>query len=319
MTQDASIEASGRRALECEGKALMRLATALPADFAAAVRAMEGARGRVIASGLGKSGHVARKIAGTLASTGTPAHFVHAAEAGHGDLGMITAADVCLVLSNSGETADLQAIVAHARRFAIPLIAMGGRADSTLMRAADLKLLLPEAEEACGLGVVPTTSTTMMLALGDALAVALMERRAFRHADFRATHPGGTLGARLLRVDQLMHAGEAVPLVGPDTPMSDVLIEMTSKGFGIAGVVEDGRLTGAISDGDLRRNMDDLMRRRARDVATPDPKTVSTETLAVEALALMNHRKIGAVFVADPDGAPVGILHLHDCLRAGLA
>jgi arabinose-5-phosphate isomerase len=319
MNEPDPITASGRRVLVAEGEALATLAARMPEDFAAAVRAILAVSGRVIVSGIGKSGHVGRKIAATFASTGTPAHFVHAAEASHGDLGMITAADICLLISNSGETPELRDIVAHSRRFSIPLIAISSRSESALMQAADLRLRLPEVPEACSIGLAPTTSTTMTLALGDALAVALMEQRDFQAEQFRSNHPGGRLGAQLVKVGQLMHVGAEVPLVAGDTPMAEVLIEMTSKGFGIAGVERDGRLVGAISDGDLRRNMHRLMGCTAVEVATPDPLTVAPGALAAEALAIMNARKVGALFVVAETGAPLGILHIHDCLRAGVA
>mgnify|MGYP002632554323 CR=1 FL=1 len=311
-------EATARRVLRIEGEALLAMAGALPAGFAAVVEEMLACRGRVIASGIGKSGHIARKIAATLSSTGTPATFVHPSEASHGDLGTITDADLCLLLSNSGETTELGDIIAHTRRFAIPLVALTGRAGSTLAQAADIALILPDAPEACIIGLAPTTSTTMALALGDALAVALMERRGFEAGHFRDFHPGGRLGARLARADQLMRGGEGLPLVPPETGMEETLIVMTKAGFGIAGVVEGGRLSGVITDGDLRRNMSGLMGRRAGDVATPHPLTAPPGMLAVEAVALMNARKITQLFVVDEARHPLGILHIHDCLRAGV-
>lgn len=318
--RDTQALEAGRRVLRTEAEALMRLADELPADFAAVVALIQKAAGRVVVSGVGKSGHVGRKIAATLASTGTPAQFVHATEASHGDMGMIGKDDICLLISNSGETAELRDIVAHTRRFAIPMAAVSSRPDSTLMRAADYRLTLPPAPEACHIGMAPTTSTTMTLALGDALAVALMQGRNFLAEDFRVFHPGGNLGARVATVAQLMHTGAALPLVQAGTPMGEVLIEMTSKGFGIAGVLEaDGRLAGVISDGDLRRNMAGLMEARAGEVASRSPVTVRPGLLAVQALAIMNHRKIGALIVTDEDGLPVGVLHIHDCLRAGVS
>jgi len=297
--------------LRTEGEALLALAAALPADFAATVDLILGLSGRVIASGMGKSGHVARKIASTLASTGTPAFFVHPAEASHGDLGMITAQDACLLISNSGETAELA-------RFSIPLIGISKEPGSTLMRAADLRLLLPDRPEACAIGMAPTTSTVLALGLGDALAVTLMERRRFSRAQFRDIHPGGRLGARLATVGQLMH--REPPLVPEGAGMAEAILEMTARGFGLVGLVDArGALAGVISDGDLRRNIDGLMERRARDVCTRSPATIAPGALAGEALALMNARKIGAIFAVDGGGVPVGILHLHDCLRAGVA
>ncbi len=311
---------TGRRVLSIEAAALAAYAAALDDAFVDAVDTIFGAEGRVICSGMGKSGHVARKIASTLASTGTPAQFVHPGEASHGDLGMITEQDVALVMSNSGETRELADIVAHAKRFAIPLIGVARQAGSTLLRAADVALLLPPAEEACSVGLAPTTSTTLTMALGDALAVALMERRRFTPDRFRAFHPGGRLGARLATVEALMASGERLPLVGEATPMTETLLVMTQKGFGVAGVVDaDGRLTGIITDGDLRRHMDGLLESRAKDVATRDPHTIAPGALAQEALKLMNARKITCLFVTAPgDGRPLGILQVHDCLRAGL-
>jgi len=269
---------------------------------------------------MGKSGHIARKIAATLASTGTPAQFVHPAEASHGDLGMVTAQDVVLVLSNSGETPELSDIVMHSRRFSIPLIGVAGRAGSTLLRQADVAILLPTAPEACGTGVVPTTSTTMTLALGDALAVALMEHRAFTPEHFATFHPGGKLGARLATVARLMH--EAPPLVAQTAPMAEALLVMTQKGFGVVGVTNPaGRLVGIITDGDLRRHMEGLLGHIAGDVMTRAPQTIAPEALAESAVAVMHARKITCLFVLDPDagGVPLGILHIHDCLRAGVA
>jgi arabinose-5-phosphate isomerase len=316
------ILATGRRVISREAAALALLADHLGADFVRAAQVMLAARGRVIVSGMGKSGHVARKIAATLASTGTPAQFVHPAEASHGDLGMITADDVALVLSNSGETPELADIVAHTRRHAIPLIGVAARAESTLLRQADVALLLPEAQEACDTGIVPTTSTTMTLALGDALAVALMEHRRFTPEDFRAFHPGGKLGARLARVADLMHPAQDIGQVGTATPMPEVLLTMSAKGFGAVAVTDGARrLQGIITDGDLRRHMDGLLGLTAGAVMTPDPRTIGPGALAAAALALMQARKITCLFVVDPDGSRdlAGLLHIHDCLRAGVA
>ena len=307
---------TAREVLRAEGAALLAMADAVPEGFAEAVDAMAAARGRVVVSGMGKSGHIARKVAATLASTGTPALFVHPGEASHGDLGMVLRDDVALLLSNSGEAAELGDMVAHTRRFGIPLIALTGRAASTLARAADHVLLLPPMPEACGLGVVPTTSTTMALALGDALAVALLRRRGFRAEDFGLLHPGGRLGAQLARVGQLMQP--EVPTVGEDTPMADALVAMTAGGFGLTTVTHGGQLVGIITDGDLRRNMAGLMDRRAGDVATRDPVRIPPDMLAAAALKAMNERKITALIVADGD-APVGVVRLHDLLRAGVA
>ncbi|MEM7060760.1 MAG: KpsF/GutQ family sugar-phosphate isomerase [Pseudomonadota bacterium] len=314
---------TGRRVLRTEAAALGAFAVALDQKFVDAVELMLSARGRIIVSGMGKSGHMGRKIAATLASTGTPAFFVHPAEASHGDLGMLTEADVALVLSNSGETKELADIVAHCKRFGIPMIGVASKPGSTLLQAADIALELPAAEEACTVGMAPTTSTTMTVALGDALAVALMERRQFTRQDYGVFHPGGRLGAQLVKVSTLMASGADMPLVAENAPMSDALLVMSEKGFGVAGVVDGvGRLTGIITDGDLRRNMEGLLNKQARDVATPDPRTISPDALAQEALALMNGRepRITTLFVMDDAGGrvPQGILHVHDCLRAGV-
>ncbi|MEM9061319.1 MAG: KpsF/GutQ family sugar-phosphate isomerase [Pseudomonadota bacterium] len=308
-----------------EGVALQQFASQLGESFADAVELVLSIRGRVICSGMGKSGHVARKIAATLASTGTPAFFVHPAEASHGDLGMFTQDDVALVLSNSGETRELSDVIAHCKRFSIPMIGVASREQSTLLRAADIALKLPEAEEACTVGLAPTTSTTLTMALGDALAVSLMERRDFTPERFRDFHPGGKLGAQLVKVGDIMSTGQSLPLIAEDAPMSEALLVMSEKGFGIAGTVDaQGRLTGVITDGDLRRNMDGLLDRIAIDVATRAPRSIGPDALAQEALALMNApgSRVTVLFVVDPEAAspsaPLGILHVHDCLRAGI-
>jgi arabinose-5-phosphate isomerase len=312
--------AAGRRVIGIEAEALGALARTLGSSFAAAAAQMLAARGRVIVSGMGKSGHVARKIAATLASTGTPALFVHPAEASHGDLGMITRDDVVLLLSNSGETPELADLIAYTRRFRIPLVAVARDPDSTLMRQADVGVVLPPAPEACPVGLAPTTSTTMTLALGDALAVALMEHRRFTPEDFRGLHPGGRLGARLAKVEDLMHAGDEMPLIGPGEPMSEALLEMSRKGFGVVGVVDDGELIGIVTDGDLRRHMAGLLDQRVAGVMTPGPRTIATTALASEALGVMNEGRITTLFATAPQapGRPAGILHVHDCLRAGV-
>lgn len=312
---------TARRVILTEADGLTQLADGLGVAFARAVEMLLGSKGRVIVSGMGKSGHIARKIAATFASTGTPAQFVHPAEASHGDLGMLTTDDVLLVLSNSGETPELADIIAYSRRFAIPMIGVASRADSTLLKQSDVAIVLPRAPEACGTGVVPTTSTTMTLALGDALAVALMEHRKFQPADFRNFHPGGKLGAQLSRVSDLMHRGDALPLVQGTAPMGDTLIEISRKGFGVVGVTDaQGLLVGIITDGDLRRHMDGLLTLTAADVMTRAPRTISPEALAEAAVGVMNDRKITCLFVIDPDrpGSPEGLIHIHDCLRIGL-
>ena len=312
---------AGRRVIAREADALAALTGALGPSFAQAAATILAAPGRVIVSGMGKSGHVARKVAATFASTGTPAHFVHPAEASHGDLGMMTKGDVALLLSNSGETPELADMIAYTRRFSIPLIGVAGRAGSTLLARADVALLLPTVEEACGTGVVPTTSTTMTLALGDALAVALMEHRRFTPEMFRDYHPGGRLGARLARVSDLMHVGAGLPLVPEAAPMGEALVAMSAKGFGVVGVTDaEGRLTGIVTDGDLRRHMAGLMERRAADVMTARPRTIAPGALAAEALAEMQARKITCLFALEPGGTgrPAGLIHIHDCLRAGV-
>ena len=312
--------ATARRVIETEAQALSLLAQSLDESFGRAIDLILAAKGRVIVSGMGKSGHVARKIAATLASTGTPAHFVHPAEASHGDLGMVTQGDVALILSNSGETPELADIIAHTRRFNIPLIGVASRAESTLIRACDVALILPAAPEACGTGVVPTTSTTMTLALGDALAVALMEHRDFTPDHFRMFHPGGKLGARLLKVRDLMH--QDIPLTHEGAPMSDALLAISRHGFGVTGVTDEaGALSGIITDGDLRRHMEGLLSHSAGQVMTRNPRTIEPDALAEKALAIMNDRKITCLFVLDPagDGRAQGILHIHDLLRAGVA
>lgn len=313
------IEETARRVLSTEADALVTLSNALPEDFEACVRLLAEVEGRVILSGIGKSGHIGRKISATLASTGTPSYFVHGAEASHGDLGMITRHDVCLLISNSGETQELRDILLHCKRFSIPLIGISSNPDSTLMQAADYRLTLPKLPEACPMGLAPTTSTTLTLAMGDALAVAVMELRGFKSEDFQVFHPGGKLGAQLSRVADLMHGGDELPLVPADMDMGDALLTMTSKGFGIAAVIENGCLVGVVSDGDLRRNMGRLMEMKAGEMASRNPVTVTPDVFAAEALAILNERKIGALMVVDEGNHPVGVLHIHDVLRAGVA
>jgi len=315
---------AARRVIRHEGNALALLEQSLDGSFSAAVETILAAPGRVIVSGMGKSGHVARKIAATLASTGTPAHFVHPAEASHGDLGMLGRGDVALVLSNSGETPELADVIAYTRRFAIPMIGVAGRPDSTLIRQSDVALILPDAGEACPMGMAPTTSTTMTLALGDALAVALMEHRRFTPENYRDYHPGGKLGARLTQVRDVMHGGDEMPLVPLGTSMADALITMSQKGFGVIGVAtDDGALAGIVTDGDLRRNMDGLLGLNVDAVMTTTPRTIAPDALAEEALAMMTLEapKVTSLFVVDPEGSRqvVGILNIHDCLRAGVA
>ncbi|MEO3435152.1 KpsF/GutQ family sugar-phosphate isomerase [Inquilinus sp. CAU 1745] len=313
---------AGRRVLEIEARALLDCAEGLDGRFDAAIDLLAENQGRVIVTGMGKSGHVARKIAATLASTGTPAFFVHPGEASHGDLGMIARDDLLIALSNSGGTAELADMLAYAKRFRVPVVGMTAKAESALAEASDVLLLLPAAPEACPMGLAPTTSTTMMLALGDALAVALLERRGFSADDFRIFHPGGSLGRRLLKVAEIMHGGDAIPLATADRAMSEVLIVMTAKSFGCVGIVDaDGRLAGIITDGDLRRHMaGDLLARRAEDVMTPAPRTIRPTAMVEEALAVMNldDRPVTSLFVVDGERRPIGVIHVHDVLRAGV-
>ena len=308
----------GRRVLATESKALDQMADQLGQAFIAAVEAVFTTKGRVVLTGVGKSGHVGRKIAATLASTGTPAMFVHANEASHGDLGMIGAADVVLALSKSGEVRELTDIITYAKRLGVPLIAMTASATSALGQAADILLLLPDAPEATDGVNAPTTSTTLQIALGDALAVAVLERRGFTANDFRLYHPGGKLGAMLRTVGEIMHGADELPLVSEQAAMPEALLIMTEKRFGCVGVKDDqGRLAGLITDGDLRRHMDGLLGLKAGQVMTASPRTVSATMLAAEALHLMNSWRITVLFFVDQD-RPVGILHIHDLLRAGL-
>lgn len=309
------------RVIRAEAEALNTLAAALDDRFRAAIDLLRQTDGRVIVTGIGKSGHIANKIAATLASTGTPAQFVHPAEASHGDLGMITTDDVILAISNSGEAPELGNLIAYSRRYQIPLIGLTSREDSTLARQSDVILLLPKVTEACGTGVVPTTSTTMTLAMGDALAVALMENRDFTAENFRNFHPGGKLGAQLSIVGDLMHTGDALPMVQEDADMSTALMEIAGKGFGVTGVTNaQGHLKGIITNGDLSRHMEGLLSLKARDVMTRNPVTIEPTALAEKAVGLMNARKITCLLVIDPAAPeiPAGLLHIHDCLRVGL-
>jgi arabinose-5-phosphate isomerase len=325
MTRPANPHvASALRTLGTERDGVAALAAAmsdgLSAPFVAAVDLIRNARGRVIVTGMGKSGHVGRKIAATLASTGTPAFFVHAADASHGDLGMITSDDVMLALSWSGETEELKELINYSRRFRIALIAVTVKADSTLGKAADVVLTLPKAREACPHNLAPTTSSLMQLALGDALAIALLESRGFTALDFGVFHPRGKLGAALKFVRDIMHAGAAVPLIERGAPMSDAIVEMSAKGFGCVAVIDrNGQLAGVITDGDLRRHMRaDLLQQPVDEVMTTSPKVVRPDQLASEALQLLNSSKITALFVVEA-GRPAGIVHFHDLLRAGVA
>ena len=312
--------ASAKRVLSIESKALEDLANGLGETFCQVLDVIAGVSGRLVVTGMGKSGHVGQKIAATFSSTGTPAFFVHPAEASHGDLGMIAKGDVVIALSNSGETTELADMVAYVKRFEIPLIGITRGVDSALADAADLVLILPDCEEACPMGLAPTTSTTVMLALGDAMSVALLERKGFSSDEFHALHPGGKLGRRLIKVSEIMHSGDKMPLTGSDTLMSDALIEMSAKSFGCLGIIgSDNQLQGVITDGDLRRHMDaELITKKTGEVMTKDIATINPEMLASVALGIMNVRAITNIFVTKDD-CPVGIIHVHDCLRAGVA
>lgn len=315
---------NARRTVEIERDGMDALVGALAdgsplsAALVATVAAMRTATGRVIVSGMGKSGHVARKIASTLASTGTPASFVHPAEASHGDLGMIGTTDLVLALSNSGETRELSDIVNYCARFDIPLVAITSVAGSSLAKAADHLLLLPSAIEACSVTRAPTTSTVLMMALGDALAVALLRDRGFNRDDFKTYHPGGKLGAAFRRVSDVMDTG-AIPLASADMSVQELVSIITQGGAGTAGIIQNGRLIGVVTDGDLRRNIGrDLMALKAADIMTNHPVTVDADTLAADALGLLNRKRIQVLFVVK-DGVPVGLLHVHDFLKEGVA
>ncbi|MFZ4540305.1 MAG: KpsF/GutQ family sugar-phosphate isomerase [Rickettsiales bacterium] len=310
--------ASARATIAREVEGLEAIASTLDDKFVALVERIGELKGRVIISGMGKSGHIGKKIAATMASTGTPAYFVHPSEASHGDLGMITPDDLVLCLSNSGETHELRDIIAYTRRFSIPLVALVRRAESMLVEAADIAIILPEVPEASPIGA-PTTSTTMMLAFGDALAVALIEQKGFSKNDFGVYHPGGKLGSQFIRVADLMHKSEELPLVEEGAPMQQVLLTMTAKRFGCAGVMNvSGTMTGIVTDGDLRRHMgEQLIHKSAKEVMTANPVTIVPAMLAAEALGIMNAKSITSLFVVEA-GTPVGILHIHDCLRAGV-
>jgi arabinose-5-phosphate isomerase len=318
----ADLVAYGREVIETEAAALGSLVEALDENFARAVTAILNVTGRVVATGIGKSGYIARKFAATLASTGTPSLYVHPVEAAHGDLGMLMAGDALLAFSNSGSTAELQPILDYAAKLGLTVIGIASKADSLLMRQADIKLLLPKVDEACPANLAPTTSTAMMMALGDALAMTTMRARGVSAAGFAALHPGGSIGKRLMRVAAIMHREAALPIVAPATSMRDVIVTITSMSFGIAGVVdESGALVGVITDGDLRRHLDGLMEATAEDVMTRDPVWVSPGAFVEDALTQMNTRKITAMFAIEDAETrrPVGLVHVHDFLRLGLA
>ena len=318
----AQLSALRTLALEADGLASLKAAleTRLHQPFEAAVETLKAAKGRVIVSGIGKSGHVGQKLAATFASTGTPAFFVHPSEASHGDLGMITPEDVILALSWSGETVELKNIIMYSRRFRVPLIAITAGSDSALGQQADVVLALPRTKEACPHGLAPTTSTTMQLVIGDCLAIALLESKGFTAHDFKMFHPGGSLGASLKYVSDLMHKGDRLPLATEDDLMSEAIVTMTTKSFGCLGVIDaKGKLAGIVTDGDLRRHMgDSLLTARAGDIMTKKPKTAAPNMLAATAMEMISSSRISTIFVVEK-GKPVGILHIHDLVRAGAA
>ncbi|MFP5454357.1 MAG: SIS domain-containing protein [Alphaproteobacteria bacterium] len=321
IAETAAILATGRDVLDLEARSLLHLRDALDKSFADAVSLILVTRGRVVVSGMGKSGHIARKMAATFASTGTPAIFVHPGEAAHGDLGMLLAGDLLIALSNSGATPELRPITDYARDIGCPIVAISAQQHSPLAQGATVSIILPPVRESCPVNISPTTSTTLMLALGDALAVAAMEQRGITREQLERLHPGGSIGLRLQPVNEIMHGGEKLPLVTAATPMRDAIVVMTEKSLGIAGVVDaDGRLVGTITDGDLRRNVDRLFTSRAADVMTRGPKTVPDGTYAEDALSILTNNKITALFVMDhvDPGRPVGLVHIHDFHRLGM-
>ena len=315
----------GAEVIRVEAEALALLAESLDGAFVEACQAIMRARGRVVITCMGKSGHIGRKWAATLAATGTPAFYVHPAEAAHGDLGMLVPGDLLVVLSNSGNTSELRAILSYAKAIDLTIIGVASKPDSLVMKSADISLALPVTREACPANIAPTTSTTLQLALGDALALTLMDMRGYSVRDLKTLHPGGSLGVRLASLRDIMHSGRELPLVGRDTPMCDVIVTMTSSGFGIAGVADiAGRLCGVITDGDIRRHFDELVTATAGEVMTAGPKTLFDDMLAEEALQFLNDNKISCGFVIERDApvntnVPIGVIHLHDLLRAGLS
>lgn len=322
MEKECDVLAVGKNVLQTEASALVDLKNALDESFTRAVEALANAKGRVIVTGMGKSGHIAHKIAASMSSLGTTAYFVHPGEASHGDLGMIEPDDIVIALSNSGDSPELSDIIAFCHRFNITLIGMTGRREGTLAKRSHIVLCLPPLEEACPFGLAPTTSTTLMLALGDALAIALLEKRHFSKEQYKMRHPGGKLGKLMLNAADLMHSGDEMPLVRAETKMSDALIVMTEKSLGCVGVVdENGDLQGIVTDGDLRRKMSaDLLTRSAGEIMTANPRSVTRETSAADVVRIMNTtgKGITGLFVLDGK-KPVGFVHIHDCLRAGVA
>jgi arabinose-5-phosphate isomerase len=320
MTTLPHIE-NGRHVITEEARALTQLAQSLDNEFEQAIELIAKTKGRFIVSGLGKSGHVGRKIAATFASTGQPSYFVHASEANHGDLGMITKDDTLLLISYSGEAQELTAVIDYAHRFSIPIVCITGKKSSTLARLSNVALILPDVQEACPNGLAPTTSSTLTLALGDALAVALLKSRGFSKNDFKIFHPGGNLGQQLRKVSDFMHTGPKVPLAYFSEKMSTCLLSMTSGGFGILGIIDDSqKLIGVITDGDLRRHMSpDLLEKNAQQVMTCNPVTMREFHLMSDALALFEERSITSVFIVDVNQKVIGIIHIHDCLRRSAA
>lgn len=314
---------SAKHTVEKEIEALKMMEDNFDNSLTQALDLLQNTKGRVIVTGMGKSGHIGRKIAATLASTGTPSFFVHPGEASHGDLGMLTDEDTVIAISNGGESKELSDILVYSKRFGIPLIAITKNPQSSLGKAGDIVLRLPDDGEACPLGLAPTSSTTATLVLGDVLAIALMERKGFSKTDYKQRHPGGKLGAILQKVSDLMHTGDDIPLVSEDTMLQDALVVMTAKMLGCVGVVDDkGVLKGIITDGDLRRWLSaDLLQKKVSDVMTKNPKTVGPDVLAAEALNIMNNtgKGITQLFVVQDDNKPIGIIHIHDCLRVGVA
>lgn len=322
ILDDEAILARGTEVLQIESEALQSLRHSLDETFVNACKTILAAKGRVVVTGMGKSGHIGRKAAATFSATGTPASYVHPAEAAHGDLGMLVAGDALIVISNSGNTSELQAFLTYARTIGVPVIGVASRPGSLVMRHSDVQLCIPAAREACNANIAPTTSTTLQLALCDALAMTVMDMRGFSREGMKVLHPGGAIGLRLLSVSAMMHTGSSMPLIGADTSMADVLSVMTSRGFGIAGVVgdgDDGELNGVITDGDLRRNFERLQRCCARDVMTPSPKTLDCDMSAEAALKILSDQQITAAFVHEPGkNRPIGIVHIHDFVRVGL-
>ena len=312
------IRLSAQKALKSESKSIDILATNLPQDLPGFILRVIENKGRVIVSGVGKSGHIGKKIASTLASTGTPSFFIHPTEASHGDLGMIQKEDICLLISNSGEASEFYDILNFIKNSSIQMAAISSNQESTLMKAANFKLTIPKSDEVCPIGLAPTTSAILTLAIGDAIAVSLMEQRNFKKSDYGLFHPGGKLGVQLLRTKDLMHTDEQIPIVAGDDLMEDVLLEMTSKSFGVAVVCKEKKVVGIITDGDLRRHMKNLLNKSSNEIATKNPITIDQKTYASDALKLMNANQISTLIVKNEEEIIVGILHIHDLVRVGI-